>query len=512
MKAILGSALLAALLPDGGPPQGVEFRLQYLAVHGRRIDSLNYDFDGDGKPDVLNTSIDYDATPPTRWFAIHFQKDGVFPEKPDVIRSIDPRGCALVFGDYLPGGGVEVGFLAEDGVWIHPPERGRPGLEPVKLIHARTFFRSAPDRNLPVWSWAMDLDGNGTHDLILPLADGYRVFFQTAPGTFGRTAHLEADLDAAAPRSLAPSGHAAGSELLAAHFTSTLELPRVQPVDINGDGLPDFVTIRGDTITYFLQKEPGVFPSRRPWRFSFAVPALKEEAKKDTVSLTLIKFTDIDRDKLADLVVTRIEGTLGLWDSIRTSIYIHMGTGRGNFVADRKISIDGVSIDPEFIDMDLDGKLDAVTSRLRTDLMKKAVEAFVLGDVAISYEVFQFDPAAKTFFADPVFEKQLFIRRADIEKTGAGSVPLVFIRGDLSGDGRPDLVHIEPKTQELLIHPGVVRETGRGRRIGFDGTAHWRVTIERHPKGIQILDANGDGVNDIILYHAGALGLVLSRK
>src|SRR6185503_6958089 len=107
------------------------------------------------------------------------------------------------------------------------------------------------------------------------------------------------------------------------------------------------------------------------------------------------------------LVVTKIEGQLGLFESIKTSIYIHLGTGKGNFIVSEILSIDGVSIDPEFIDMDGDGKLDAVTSRLRTDLFKQAANSVIFGDVAITYEVFQFDPPQNKFMTHPVFDRQI---------------------------------------------------------------------------------------------------------
>jgi len=285
-------------------------------------------------------------------------------------------------------------------------------------------------------------------------------------------------------------------------------------VDINGDGLVDFVMIRKDTLTFFLQKEksPGVFPSDRKHRFSFKVPTLADEVKKDTVNFSMVKFVDINRDGIADLVVTRIEGTLGLWERLKTSIYIHLGTGKGNFVADKRIMIDGVSIDPEFIDMTGEGKLDMVTSRLRTDLVKRAAEAFLLGDIAISYEVFQFDPKKNMYFTDPVFEQRVLVPRKDLEKTGAGAVPLVFIRGDLTGHGRPDMVVVDPRTKELLIHPSVLRETAHGKRIGFDGTPHFRLPLDRHPSGMQIADLNGDGICDILLFYPGAVGLAMSER
>jgi len=498
------------------PPQGaaVEFHLRYLNVHGRRHDLLTYDFDGDGKTDLFVSSIDFDATPPQRWGAIHLQKNGAFPENPDFLFPISDRACALIFGDFLPGGGTEIGYIAEDGVYVHPWTKNGPAETAVKIIHARTFYRQPTLRQIPVWQWRMDFTGDGLDDLVLPVADGYRIYFQTAPGVFGKIAHLEDDLSEGVPPAIRPAGFAQASEILSSTFVATTELPRIEPVDINGDGLTDFVLVRNDTITYFIQKpkEPGTFLSRPPWRVSFRIPTLKDEIRKDSVNLSLIKFADINHDGLADLIVTRIEGTLGLWDSIKTKIYIHYGNGKGNFETATCLAIDGVSIDPEFIDMNGDGKLDAVTSRLRTDLMKQGVSLFVLGDIPISYEVWQFDPAKGTFMTDPVYEKRILVAKADLDKTGAGAVPLVFVRGDLNGDGRPDMLEMNPKTKELLIYPYRERQSSGGPRIGFDGTAHYRIPVERHPRALHVLDVNGDGVNDVILYYNSAIGLVLSKR
>jgi hypothetical protein len=512
--AVLVALPAFALAKAPGP---VEFRLQYLNVHGRRHDVMTYDFDGDGKIDIFVSSIDFDATPPQRWGAIHLQKNGGFPEIPDYLFPISDRACALVFGDFYPGGGTEVGFIAEDGVYVYPWTEKGPAEEPVKIIHARTFYRQPSLRQIPVWQWKMDFTasaGDGLDDLVLPVADGYRIYFQTAPGVFGKIAHLEDDLSEGVPRSIRPAGFAEAPEIASSTFIATSELPRIEPVDINGDGLTDFVLVRGDTITYFIQKpkEPGTFLSRPPWRVSFHIPTLKDEVRKDSVNLSLIKFVDINHDGLADLVVTRIEGTLGLWDSIKTNIYIHYGNGKGNFETAACLAINGVSIDPEFIDMNGDGKLDAITSRLRTDLMNQGAQLLLFGDIPISYEVWQFDPAKGTFMTDPVFEKRIKIARNDLDKTGAGAVPLVFVRGDLTGDGRPDMVEVDPKTKELLIYPGRERATPKGPRIDFDGTAHYRIRLERHPRALQLLDVNGDGILDVILYYNSAVGLVLSKR
>lgn len=513
-------ALLAAL-PAGGEPSaartpsaGLEFYVQYFGVHGRRQDTATYDFDGDGKPDILNSSIDFDVAPPERWAAVHLLRGDGFSEKPDWIWALSARACALVFGDYLPGGGTEVGFVAEDGVYVYPYGKGAPAETPLKIIHSRTFFHSPPARQIPVWSWRQDLDGNGLDDLVLPLPDGYRVYFQTAHGVFGRTSSLEADMAANGDeRILAAQRFAVRPEVLPAHFTSTVELPRVEAVNVNDDGRVDLVTISKGALTCFLQTKEGTYLSARRHRVTMPVVTLAEEKKKDTVNLSMVKFVDINRDGLSDLVVTKVVGTLGFWDSIKTSIVIHRGTGRGNFEPQEKILIDGVSIDPEFIDMDGDGALDAFTSRLRTDLVKQGVNVLIAGDLPLSYEVFQYEKSKGAYREAPVFAKQIYVTKEDLEKTGMGAVPLVFVRGDLTGDGRPDLVHVDPNPKRggVNIHPGRLPfQSTEG--IDFDATPHHAVRLDRHPKGVQIMDVNGDGINDVLLYYAGTLGAVLSRR
>jgi len=516
LRAVFLLSLLAApalLRADEREPV-IEFHLKYIALYGRRESTLNYDFDGDGKLDILNVTINTDHGAPERWLSIHYQRAGGYSEAPDAMWPLSDQACALVLGDFLPGGGTEIGYLAEDGVYVYPWDAAakKPSEKPVKLIHVRTFFRAPSLTQIPLWQWKMDLSGDGLDDIVVPLPDGYRVYFQTAPGIFGKVSVLESDLAAGGTRAVAAAAYADSPEISPSQFRSVTELPRLEVVDINGDGLSDLVLIRRSTMTYFLQKERGVFSSMRPYMVSYDIPTLRDEVKKDSVNFAIIKFIDINGDGLADLVVTKVEGQLGLFDSIKTSIYLHLGTGKGNFNADRRIKIDGVSIDPEFIDMNGDGKLDVITSRLRTDLLKQAANSLILGDVGISYEVFQFDPEKNNFMPDPVFEKQILVRKNDLEKTGAGAVPLVFVRGDLTGDGRPDLIVVDPKTSELLIHPGRLKDYGRGPVIDFDKTPHYAIKIDRHPKGLQLMDVNGDGINDIILYYNGTVGVVLSEK
>ena len=113
-----------------------------------------------------------------------------------------------------------VGFIAEDGVYVYPWTKNGPAEEPVKIIHARTFYRQPSLRQIPVWQWKMDFTRDGLDDLVVPMADGYRVYFQTAPGVFGKVAHLEDDLAAGVARSIRPAASANFSPLVVT-FTSS---------------------------------------------------------------------------------------------------------------------------------------------------------------------------------------------------------------------------------------------------------------------------------------------------
>ena len=84
MRRVFGRALfllgllLAPWLATAAPAPILDFKLSYLAVYGRRESTLNYDFDGDGRLDILNLSINNDVNPPERWVALHLQRGGKY--------------------------------------------------------------------------------------------------------------------------------------------------------------------------------------------------------------------------------------------------------------------------------------------------------------------------------------------------------------------------------------------------------------------------------------------------
>ena len=241
-------------------------------------------------------------------------------------------------------------------------------------------------------------------------------------------------------------------------------------------------------------------------------PVKQYPAGTDSLALAA---SDVDGDGNMDLVVTKIEGQLGLLDSIKTRIYYYLGTGKGNFtVPDAQIFIDGISLNPMFVDMDRDGGLDVLTTRLRTDIISKGLERALFGDITITYEWFQFDKKVRKFSTEPVDWKDVRIRDEDISKRGAASRPLFQIPGDLSGDGRPDAVFFNPKESRLEVLKGkVVFAAGGVPAIGFskDAAATCQIDKDNPPKWISYLDLDGDGRLDVLLNYYSQVIILMSR-
>lgn len=518
LSAALAAAALASPLQDR--PRA-PFEVRFIVAHGRRVDTQFWDFTGDGVRDALVVSLDLDADPPARWLALHVgTREGGLPEKPDQIWSAAPTTCALALGNVVPEGGVDILEIAPDGLYYHAFEKGGMVEEPRKLLHTRTFFTAASLRSLPLWSAPVDLSNDGRDDLIVPAPDGYKIYFQTEPGKFGTVVKLEADLAPGQSASVSPNRFAADWERSIARglppsgalFNLHDELPRISPVDINGDGLRDLVSIVGSRMTIFFQQAGMKFPAKS--RVQRQIPTLAEERRKDTVNVSDVQFCDFDADGTMDFVVTKIEGELGLLDSIKTRIYPHLGTGRGNFTGDTCLFVDGISLNPTFIDMNGDGALDVLTSRMRTDIIAKGLEKVVFGDITVTYEVFQFDPKPRAYSTTPVFSYDVRIRLEDITRRGASSRPLFQVTSDLSGDKRPDAVLFTPKTSTLEVRRGRSVWASSDRQvIDFekDAAATFQLDKDHDPKWISYMDIDGDGRQDILLNYYGQLIMLISR-
>lgn len=479
----------------------------YIFTHGTRQDTVLNDYNGDGYTDVLNTSVDFSENPPVRWLFVHFGLNGRFNKTADVMIVLPDKAVCLVFGDFDEKDGIDICFIASDGVYYYPFENKTISEEPKKLLHVKTFFTSGALASIPIWSFQDDLDGNKLHDIVIPIPSGYKVYLQTKKGLFGKTESLESEIKEKRHKVTSPEEFIFKDRIELSFFSYIKVLPRLTLLDMTGDGRKDIAVLSQDRVTIFEQGDNGKFTRRKP-RF---VPALKSERTKDTVEVSNAFFVDVNKDSVQDLVIVRNKGTFGALGSVETHIFILYGNGKGDFVAQKSLNVPGISLNPQFIDLDNDGFVDIFASRINTDILKKILEKILMGDVEIYYDVYQFIPTKGEHEA--VSTTTVFLKLNDVEKKPLSSLPIVTVSPDLNGDKRGELVKIDPSDHELKIFKGK-EKFGHDRRpeMDFEKDPYFKVKVDRHPRYIDFNDVNQDGILDIILYHRSAIGFFLSTR
>jgi len=504
-KLLLFIICISVFISFADTQENNTFREIYLHFEGRIQDIVFGDYNGDGLTDILITSIDFSYETPARLLNIFFQKKEVgFQEKPDQILQISRNAAALIIGSFSNNKNTrQICFLASDGLYFYPIKNQELSKEPKKLLHTQTSFEMPPKDSIPLWMIAEDLDGNGLDDIIIPDLQGYKVYMQTECGKFGKISHLNLPPETFADTSLTTAVFANRCTLFP-HFFITY---------INDDKRKDIVLVQNGILYCFIQKNDGTFTSDidSPPNIKAQPPILNTDARKDVVSISTINFCDTNHDGIADLIVTNVKGQLGIWESIETKVSIFFGAGDGRFITpDAIVEIKGVSINPEFIDVNGDGIDDIVVSCLRTDLIDLA-KSYLLG-ADITYYIYTYDrkvgnyvESGKTRGAS--FSQNMHISIKDVEKSGIGSIPLIYFRADHNGDGKIDMVSLDPNGV-LDIKLGCPNRD----EIIFTRDSYYKVKLKERPNSLMMLDVNNDSRSDIFLVYKDKLGILLSNK
>ena len=473
------------------------FEVKWLPFAGRCQDVLEYDIDGNGFLDIIITSINTKNDDREKMLFIYFQngKNG-FSKGTDQRIVLPSKATALVFGNFLGTKATTLAFMAEDGLYYYQLNGGRLNNEPFKLLHTETFLDMPSKDDFSIWLYPTDLDGNGLDDIIIPTSAGYKVYMQTTPGKFGKVSYIKLPL----------TMYAFKVYTEAAFIDIEKGLGRLVVADINGDGKKDLVTIQKDTLLYFYQDKDGFF-NAPPQRVTLG--ALYEAPKTNQANMWFVSFHDINSDGKADLVLSRVGGEIGLMASLKTKVMIFLGDGSGRFRnPDSILDMDGVSIEPEIIDINNDGYKDLVVSSLRTDILNEAVKIILLRTLDITYYVYLFDKKINNFPATgPAHHEDVRIRIKDLETSGMAVVPFIYFRGDFNGDGLRDITVLdENKTLKVNVNKHIKDE------LRYTVDSYLKVELSKKPKGLHMVDINGDQKTDIVLFNTGnPMGIILSK-
>lgn len=457
-----------------------------------RIAAHFMDVDGDGHGDLL--IVTGDGT--RRRIQLHpMAADGTLPAAPSRTLDVPPEAAALIFGEHTAAPGMEVCFLARDGVYLLPLD-GSPA---AKLIHARTFFQKPSATALPIWSYGTDLDQNNLWDFVLPTPDGYVLYLQTEPGVYGRIVRLEAAVGAerALDRALRPESAVRIEPMQPSALTVRRSLPRLFEADIDSDGRRDLTAFRGDRLHYYFQTPDGAFPTDAS--VTERVRSLRTTRGTDLDVVSSAQFGDIDGDGNVDLIVGKVRGAM---DDVRSFITIHFGSGYGIFREDYEFELGGVTGAPGFLDVDGDGRLDVVAGVTRADKFGKILEA-VFGDVEIDYKIYQYRPDARGF--DRLsYQETLAVRKSAFN---LGASERLEFRTDWDGDGVVDKIHIRPDGS-LNVHPGRLNDE---KKIYFTARSE-SYDLGRVPNFVYYGDFNADRAMDVLIFEPKRTAMLLSGR
>ncbi|MBI4835245.1 MAG: VCBS repeat-containing protein [Planctomycetes bacterium] len=469
------------------------------------------DFNQDGLNDIFLIS-----TGPRFTGSIYLQKKGGFSDAADFQWQIDGAATALLLGDFMPETGIEIGYLTSDEFWAYyfvpdTESSSQTGMKLAckKILDATPIFIK-PERNyLPILQKPVDIDRNGYDDALIPQLDGYRVYFQETPG--GKFTSC-------------PVGHPAEKSFYqtsASFIVAKHSLPNILIKDINADGMIDAVMLKGDELNYYLQNESAALSERFTVTASGSsrIKSLENDADPNEFNQVALDFSDINQDKLIDMMISIMKGKIDSLGDVRTQVLVFQGSLQGQDcqsfcykeTPDQVINLKGVVPLARLDDVNEDGNLDLITASFQMD-MTSNIQKVLLRYLALTYHIRTYQAKSRKFSSNPDYERSI---NFPLELIGKGTSYFSHIYfKDFDGDKRPDVLTIsspDKRHGKLNIRLSRKRDKlGSPLMVSF-GKDDYLLYRLRIPSGVDVLDFNMDGKNDIILRYSTRIIIMISK-
>lgn len=351
--------------------------------------TMMIDLDGDHRTDLVLACRDGASRQRSLHLHLRQERAPAFtsaPSRPKI--AIDRDVIAFTFADCLPNPGPELILMTSEQVAVLVP--GADGAAGYRRLTRHRLVWPAADRDeiVPLPDAAVDVDGDGLVDLLLPGPDGWTLLCQDRDGEQPRFEHrFEHSLPRwQNPVTRAVQGAALGDRAALARrlgdaFASrpgsgdplvgvSARTPSCLVVDLEGDGRLDLAA----------QRNGRMFAAQQTARRQFEVRERALPLPADRLTLADptfdVQFTDIDGDGRADLLLTtsaRRDEDL----ETRVDLYRTRPDGTWPDEPDGRLRLQTLAQPPALVDVDGDGRRDLVCLSLRTSSMRE-----FLGDKA----------------------------------------------------------------------------------------------------------------------------------
>lgn len=366
-----------------------------------------------------------------------------------------------------------------------------------ELIKVQSIYKTRSSAALAMLDFLTDVNGDGLDDIVLPDFEGLRVGLQSSAG-FNGFELLE----------LPPL-------LTVTNAEARYRADRLYSYDFNRDGWMDLAVIRNNSFWIFDATGERSFsstPRILPIEIGLADDNVIRRAEENPVDLDQSDFsltriadvTDLNGDGLPD-IVTFTAISKGLFDK-RTEYHVHLAAAGGGGIhysatPDADIPSDGVQVDLAAVDVNGDGTQDLVTTSFQLGF-RELIGALLKRSVTLDVALYRLG-TSPIYSAEPDFRADAKLRFS--LSTGFISNPAVRF-ADFDGDGLTDLM-LQEGSDELLIRRG----SNSGREFASRAVA-WSTRLPRDGTLIEIIDANGDDRQDVLVGYGRADGEDLADR
>lgn len=483
--------LIGCFFAGPGPAAAVEHEVVRIELPGTATSVAIEDTDGDGKSDLIISAFRRDSDGTRRFVSIVRQNASGFaaPKSHDLAADV----AAICIDNLVPGAGLEIATLTSAGLdlayvgnrWLDTPQ---------SLLQQAVFFAIGDEHQVPRFELLRDLNRDAVPDIFLPTPGGYVQVTRTPDG-WRSTGTYSAN-----------ASRWVGRQALDA-FTVNARIPALLFADHNGDRRDDLLLVGDRRLNIHHQRANGSFDTRPDVSRELGFLDSSRRSAAGRVENHWVVLENLDDDPGAEMIVSRQSGKLSLIGQVFTRILV-FDSGDGLFAAQPRqpLTLNGVSMPPELIDIDGDGARDLLVSSIRMDMMSNLKKA-LFKNVQVTYHVFRNLDGRGVFAGNPEFSKTI---RFSLDSAQLGLSPLASLAGDFTGDGVPDLLTLT-ETDRFCVYHGK-RKGGLLRKKKYEVPSRPSRSFNVAPgEGYEVADVNHDGIADVVVFGDGGVSLILSR-
>lgn len=410
-----------------------------------------HDFNGDGLQDILALCCDETSEPLRKNCNLFLATAlGGYQRKASVRLPLAPDIGALFLAEMTGDAPKELIAASSEGVQIFAYRNG--AFHQIGASQFISLYPSASREPSILPNGALDVDGDGIDEWIVPMPTGYDI--RTPDGILKS---IRCDVK---------SDIRVGSGMYIIN-----ELPAFHAFDLPGET---------NKVLAFLSDEYADFAFGDQWNQTtrFRIPISLDESWDSSAEMK-----DINGDGFPDLIVTETRGTINLRG--QTQVYLATGPMQYPDKPSAKFSNKGSFTAPLLRDINGDGDLDLMFLNVPFGV-RFFVNLFVMGNLGINIEVYLFKNGK--FGKSPDFRTDLTIEAPD------GKEAASYALGDFSGDGRMD-VAFGAEANKLAIRTGSAKKLVSSRP--------WK-TISVFSFGTaRPYKLNRNRAEDLIIFHPG---------